>query len=375
MAIVFVIFVFLSLYSYAFFPIFLAVSFRIIQRPWSKRSIEPNVSLIISVFNEEKVITEKIENSLTLDYPKEKLEIIVISDGSTDRTEQIVRVFGARDSRIVLKAFRERSGKTECLNRVVPEVKGDIIFFTDANSMFPKDVLAKLVRNFSDECIGLVSGWTKYGADDLTEDTAGVYSRFEKWTKIRESQISSCVGADGAVFAIRKELYKALRHDDINDFVIPLDVVRQGKRVVMDPEIYCFEKSASDVGKEYQRQIRITTRTLNAISRNMEFLNPFRYGFFSLFLMSHKVMRFLVPFFLAGTFVANLIILTRSPMYFIIFMFQLLVITVGIICHLGLIKGKIGSIAKLFMITLLAQTRAWFRVFAGKYDTMWTPQR
>jgi len=177
------------------------------------------------------------------------------------------------------------------------------------------------------------------------------------------------------VFAIRKELYRILWKDDINDFVIPLNVIRQGKRVVIDPEVFCFEKPAEESGKEYTRQVRITTRTLNAIRRNLEFLNPFHYGFFSLFLLSHKVMRFLVPFFLIGTFVTNLVLLTKSPIYFMFFVCQLLVIVIGIICRLDLIKGKIGGATKLFVITLLAQTRAWFRVFAGKYDTIWTPQR
>lgn len=368
-------FVILSFYSYLVFPIFLGIACRLIQKPWSQRDIKLKVSMIVSVYNEEKVITNKIQNSLGLEYPIDLLEVIVLSDGSTDSTEQIVREFAAIDSRIVLRAFRERAGKTECLNRVVPAAQGDIIVFTDANSMFPSDILKKLVRNFADPEVGLVTGWTRYGDVNNTENTAGLYSRFEKWTKVRESQISSCVGADGAVFAIRKELYRILWKDDINDFVIPLNVIRQGKRVVIDPEVFCFEKPAEESGKEYTRQVRITTRTLNAIRRNLEFLNPFHYGFFSLFLLSHKVMRFLVPFFLIGTFVTNLVLLTKSPIYLVIFVCQLLVIVIGIICRLDLIKGKIGGATKLFVITLLAQTRAWFRVFAGKYDTIWTPQR
>lgn len=365
----------LSIYSYMVFPIILVVLSKIADRPWKKEESEPMVSMVISAYNEEKVIAAKIENALALDYPLEKLEIMVVSDGSIDSTERIVSEFYSRDHRVVLMGFPERAGKTACLNRSVPEARGDIIIFTDANSMFPPDILRKLVRNFADPQVGLVTGWTRYGNIHDVEDTTGMYSRFEKWTKIRESMVSSCVGADGAVFAIRKELYRDLGKDDINDFVIPLCIVKQGKRVVLDPQVYCFEQSTNDSGKEYKRQIRITTRTLNAIRRNLQFLNPFRYGSFAFFLLSHKVMRFLVPFFLIATFVSNLLLLVRSPIYLIIFLGHLSGIALGITALLGLVTGKLGDMTKLLAITLLAQLKAWFRVFAGKYDTMWTPQR
>ena len=325
------------------------------------------------MFNEEKVVAQKIQNTLDLDYPEEKLEILIISDGSTDRTVDVTR--GFHDGRVVLKAHRERAGKTACLNRAVPEARGDIILFTDANSMFPGDILVKLVRNFADPEVGLVTGWTRYGEVDQAEDTTGIYSRFEKWTKIQESHVSSCVGADGAVFAIRKELFRTLRADDINDFVIPLNIIRQGKRVVMDPEVYCFEKSTDEAGKEYQRQVRITNRTLNAIRRNLEFLNPFRYGSFAYFLVSHKIMRFLVPFFLIATLGTNLMLLGTSHLYSFTLGCQLAALAVALSGVLGFTSGKITNIAKYFLVTMLAQLTAWVRTFAGISDTLWTPQR
>jgi len=373
MEMIFWIFVALSIYSYLSFPLSLLVLAMIVRRPWGRKDIKPIVSMVISVYNEERIVARKIENALALDYPAGQLEILVISDGSTDDTEKIVRCFN--DGRVVLKAFRERSGKTACLNRAVPEARGDIILFTDANSMFPGDILVKLVRNFADPQVGLVTGWTRYGEVDQTEDTTGIYSRFEKWTKIQESHVSSCVGADGAVFAIRKKLFRTLRADDINDFVIPLNVIRQGKRVVMDAEVYCFEKSADEAGKEYQRQVRITNRTLNAIRRNLEFLNPFRYGSFTYFLISHKIMRFLVPFFLIATFGANLMLLGTSHLYNFTFGCQLAALAVALSGVLGFTRGKITDIAKFFLVTMLAQLTAWFRTLAGISDTMWTPQR
>ena len=373
MEITFWIFIGLSVYSYLLFPLtllFLPIMFR---RPWQKRDIRPIISMVISVYNEEKVIAEKIENALNLDYPTGRLEILVVSDGSTDDTEKIVQ--GFQDGRVVLKAYRERSGKTACLNRAVPEARGEIILFTDANSMFPADILLKMVDNFADKEIGLVTGWTRYGDARQDDDTTGLYSRFERWTKTRESLVSSCVGADGAVFAIRKELFRALREDDINDFVIPLHAIRQGRRAVMDPDVYCYEKSVDDAGKEYHRQVRITNRTLNAIRRNPEFLNPLRYGWFAYFLASHKIMRFLVPFFLIVTFGTNLMLLGTSYLYSLTFGLQIAAYAVALGSVFGFRGGRVGEIAKFFMVTMLAQLTAWFRTLAGISDTMWMPQR
>ena len=280
MEIVFILLLVFSIYSYALYPPILWGLQKIVCRPWRKGDQAFSVSLIISVYNEESVIRAKIENALELDYPQELLEIIVSSDGSTDGTHDIVAQF--KDPRVVLKSF-ERLGKTECLNRVVPVARGDIILFTDANSMFPKNLLNNLSRNFIDPDVGLVTGWTRYVKVGGGEEVTGIYSKLEKITKHWESMVSSCVGADGAVFAIRKELYKPLAADDINDFIIPLNVVRQEKRVVLDPEVFCHEEATDSDQKAFRRQVRITTRTLWAIRRNLTFLNFKTHGFFAFF--------------------------------------------------------------------------------------------
>ena len=373
MEIMFLTFLFLSVYSYVIYPVVLYILSRVAGDLWTQEDIRPTVSIIISAYNEESVIEEKIQNTLALDYSKELLEIIVSSDGSTDRTNEIVS--GIEDSRLVLRAFSERSGKTACLNRIVPEAKGDIILFTDANSMFPSDLLFKVVRNFARPYVGLVTGWTKYRTLEGGDETPGIYSKFETWTKYWESLISSCVGADGAIFAIRKLLYRPLEDYDINDFVMPLHVIKQGKRVVMDPEVFCFEKPSKGAEKEYRRQVRITTRTLGAIRHNMEFINPLRFRSFSFFLISHKVMRFLVPFFLIGTFGINFFILKESFFYILTLSGQILFLAVGLIGIFGLYEGRLTGFIKFFLITTSAQLVGLFRMLFGVSDTMWTPQR
>jgi cellulose synthase/poly-beta-1,6-N-acetylglucosamine synthase-like glycosyltransferase len=346
---------------------------RVFRRGWVKEETFPRVSIIISAYNEEAVIAQKVENALSLDYPKDRLDIIVSSDGSTDRTNSIVSA--VKDSRVVLFAFEERVGKTACLNRVVPGASGDIVLFTDANSMFPKDLLKNFVKNFADPTIGLVTGWTKYQKPGGQEETTGVYAKFEKWSKVKESLISSCVGADGAVFAMRKELYKPLKDYDINDFIIPLDVIRQGRRVVLDPNVFCFETASEGAGKEFNRQVRITTRTLGAIRRNLEFLNPLEYGSFAFLLFSHKVMRFLVPFFIIGAFFTNLMILDQSPVFIVFFLIQTVILIWGILSLSLSLDGRISGILKFFLTTLCAQAAGWLRMLMGVKDTTWKPQR
>jgi len=273
-----------------------------------------------------------------------------------------------------LKRF-ERLGKTECLNRVVPGANGNIILFTDANSMFPPDLLTQLTRNFSDPDIGLVTGWTKYVMPGGGQEVTGMYAKLEKVTKYWESLIASCVGADGAVFAIRKSLYQPLGADDINDFIIPLNVVRQQRRAVLDPSVFCSEEAADSDRKAYQRQVRITTRTLWAIRRNLTLLSFSKYGFFSFFLLSHKILRLAAPFFFIAALLLNIALMGSVWLFNLTFVCFILFFALGLINRVGLSDNKLASICKFFLITFKAQLIGWFRMAVGIRDKTWTPQR
>lgn len=370
---IFIVVLFLSVYSYTVFPVLLGILGKLFRNPWNRGDCSPAVTIIISAYNEEKDIEEKVRNALQLDYPEEKLEIIVSSDGSTDRTDVIVE--GIKDKRLMLRASTGRLGKTACLNKVIPGCKGELVVFTDANSMFASDMLTHLVKNFYDPVIGAVSGWTKYRNPDSGEETTGLYAKLEKKTKLDESMVSSCVGADGAIFAIRKELYIPLGANDINDFIIPLNVIKQGKRVILDENIFCVEETTRGTKNIYSRQVRITTRTAWAIRRNISLLNFFRYGSFSFFLLSHKVLRLLTPFFLLGAFALNIYILQRSPVYVVTMGGQLLFWLTGLLALAGIGKGSLLSICKYFLITFAAQFVGCLRMAVGIEDIVWTPQR
>jgi cellulose synthase/poly-beta-1,6-N-acetylglucosamine synthase-like glycosyltransferase len=373
MKMIFFITLFMTLYPYAVYPLLVYALARVVNRKWRTGKEQPMITLIISVYNEEKVIRAKIENALALGYPLDRLQILVVSDGSTDATDQIAACF--TDRRVELKAY-ERAGKTTCLNRAVAEAKGEILVFTDANSMFPPQVLAKMARNFLDPEVGLVTGWTKYRRPGSGEEEApGLYARLEKITKEWESLVSSCVGADGAIFAMRKEFYRPLEGHDINDFVIPLHVMDQKKRVVLDPDVYCLEEPTADASREFPRQARITNRTLGAIRRYPRFLNPLRYGSFAFFLLSHKILRLMVPFFGVGLMLSGLLLATTGAFYSLVVAGMCLFLLAGLAGLLGIGRSKAINLAAVFLLTNLAQVVGWARFVRGRADTLWIPQR
>ena len=182
-----------------------------------------------------------------------------------------------------------------------------MVVFSDANSTYEKSALRALLRPFQDSAVGFVTGWTRYGSREKISatDSFGIYSRLELITKELESHMGSCIGADGAIFAIRKELYLPLEDYDINDLVIPLSINQQGYRGVLQREAICFEKDAGSAKGEFQRQVRISSRAIRAIMNYRQLLNPFRFGLISFELFSHKVCKFLVPLFLVALLVSN----------------------------------------------------------------------
>jgi cellulose synthase/poly-beta-1,6-N-acetylglucosamine synthase-like glycosyltransferase len=279
-------------YVYAGYPAALRALVRIRgARRVSRRPIEPRVALVISAFNEAPVIAGKIENALALDYPADRLQIAVVSDASTDATDDTVRQYAGRGVRLV--RMDERRGKTAGLNAAVPRLDAEIIVFTDANAMFRPDALRMLVRNFADPSVGCVTGEAQYVAGDGTAADAGErrYWSYEGTLKRLESEIGSMVGGDGAIYAIRASLWRTLPETAINDFLNPLQIVAAGWRNVYEPEAVCFEETAGEFRREYRRRVRIVSRSWRAVFQAEGVLNPFRVGLFAWCLFSHKVLR------------------------------------------------------------------------------------
>jgi len=366
------------LYAYAGYPVLIRMIASLTPKNRTRfdNSNLPTVSLLISAYNEEDSIEGKIVNSRLLNYPKEFLEIMVVSDGSDDGTNEIVGKY--ENQGVVLKYYEGRIGKTACLNHAVAAAQGEIIIFSDANSLYDKDAIKNIVANFADDKIGFVTGHTRYFAeeDDSTSSSIGIYSKIEKFTKKAESKIGSCVGADGAIFAIRKHLYKSLRDVDINDFVIPLQVIRQGFKGVFEENAFCTEKTAGNPRGEFKRQIRITNRTLRALMNNIALFNPLAYGIFSFELFSHKVVKFLSPFFAIILVFSNIVLINSGIMYRLFLMVQVMLILLASLGHFARgfnVLSRSSSICSTFVTMNLAILGGWYQFLKGETYTTWLP--
>jgi cellulose synthase/poly-beta-1,6-N-acetylglucosamine synthase-like glycosyltransferase len=265
----------------------------------------PAVSLVIAAYNEEAVIDEKVRNALALDYPKERLEIWVASDGCTDGTNKILR--GWETQGIKVNYVSPRGGKTRALNLTVPRTTGDLLVFSDANAMYRPDALRKLVRHFQDPSVGGVTGDVRLLNDDVSfGQSEGLYYRYERFIQLMESRFHSIIGVDGAMYAIRRELFVPPSDNIIlDDFVISMTVARQGFRVLYDPEAVATESATPDAAQEFRRKIRISAGAAQAIKQR-EGLPSVGQGKLLLCYVSHKVLRWLSPFFLLGLLFANL---------------------------------------------------------------------
>lgn len=363
---------FLAVYSYAVYPAVLAVLGFFFSREVAVKESEPMVTLIISARNEEKVIGEKIENSLNLDYPKHKLEIMVVSDDSTDRTDERVR--GFEKNGVILLSNLPRRGKTPGLNEAIPIAKGEVIVFSDADSIYESNAIRNMVRALGDPGVGLVTGSTRYISGAGIADTSGFYTRLEKRIKLLESSLGSCVGADGAIFAVRKSLYAPLRDDDINDLVIPLEVVKKGYRVILREDIICFEPASENTGKEFKRQARITNRTLRAIFRRVALMNPFKFPLFSFQIISHKLIRLSVPIFMLILFPLNFALLWDGTLYMLLFAGQsafYFVALAGFLIERSGGKGGAMILPYHFVMVNASIFIGWMKFLSGNKQVTW----
>ena len=363
---------FIIFYAYLGYPLTLLLIsvFKKNRINYSNDPITPAVSLLISAYNEEEAIEEKILNSLKIYYPKESLEIVVVSDGSDDRTDEIVKRFSNQG--VILKSYEGRIGKTECINKTIPSLKGEIIVFSDANSRYDKNAIKELVKHFSNEKVGFVTGCTKYflKKDDMGLYSISIYSKLENFTKTLESQVSSCVGADGAIFAIRKNLFEPLDRLDINDLVIPFNIIKRGYRGLFDEEATCFEQPAQSLDAEFRRQTRIANRTLSTILRHKKFLNPFLTGLFSFELVSHKLCKLLVPFALLSLFVANVFLVSSNPVYIVTLSGQIAFYLIPWLKNVYRISRWV-AMCKSFAVVNLAILYGWIQWVRGDTYEIW----
>ena len=297
----------LVVYTYLIYPVLLWLLAAGRKMPeYAPLSEWPASSLIIAAYNEEATLRAKLENALAMDYPAEQLDIIVVSDASTDATDHIAAEFAERGVR--LHRQEARGGKTEAQNAGVRLARGQFLAFSDANSMYAPSALKRLLAPFADERIGCVCGELQYANPD--EQGAGkgegLYWRYEQFLKRRESLLSSTLGANGAIYALRRELFVELRGDIISDFVAPLHAWQRGFRIAYEPTAVATEYSSVRFGDEFHRRRRIVSRSLYGLWTEVAVLNPFAHFFFAFQMFSHKLLRWLVPVWLLVVLAVNI---------------------------------------------------------------------
>ena len=367
---------FALLYIYLGYPAILVILAKWMHAPVRKGECTPSVSILIAAHNEATCIGKTIENKLALDYPRERIEIIVISDGSDDETDEIVRGYASRGVKLIRQ--EPRAGKTSALNLAIPRARGEIIVFSDANSLYESDAILKLLANFKDPGVGYVTGKMIYVNPDgsVTGDGCSAYMRYENRLRTLETAVGSVVGVDGGIDAVRKALYRPMRADQLPDFVLPLDVVAQGYRVVYEPGAVLRETVLAEASDEYRMRVRVSLRAFWALKDMRHLLSFGRDALFAWQLWSHKVLRYLSFVFLAGAYIGNALLVPEASFYAFLFTMQTLGYAVGLAAPLASNRGfRLAHMIHYFVLINVAAMHAFFKFVSGQKQVVWTPRK
>ncbi|HEY0657799.1 MAG TPA: glycosyltransferase family 2 protein [Pyrinomonadaceae bacterium] len=366
------------LYVYAGYPLLVYAVSRLRPKTVKRSQYAPKVTILITAYNEEKVIREKLKNTFQIDYPPENLEILIASDGSTDRTDEIVRKFSAQG----VKLFRQegRKGKTYTQNKAVEVATGEIILFSDATTMYRQNVLREMLPNFADETVGCVAGKLIYVDNSKSNVGKGAqsYWNYETFLKEAESRACSLIGASGCLYAVRKSAYQPMYAEACSDFLICTVIYRQGLRSIYEPNAVCTEETNQKTDKEMRMRVRVIGQTFTDLWRNREMLNPFRSGFYAIELFSHKVLRYAVPLFLILILISSLIAAFHSLFFTVVYALQILFYLTAFIGWILEKRGvKIGAFAipLYFVLANLAAALAFYRFLQGESYAHWEPIR
>lgn len=365
--------VFAGFYAYFGYPLVLMLLSRFIARPvkLGGAAYTPSVSILIPVHNEKSVIERKIQNLIELDYPSNAVEVLFISDGSTDGTDDAISSCDHESIRLI--AVETRKGKANALNRGLQEARNEIIVFSDASIMLEKNALREIVRPFYDQSIGCVSG------EDHIQEAGGegAYGRYELWLRNLESRIHSLVGASGSFYAQRRSLVKPFAEGLAPDFLSVLVTVENGYRAITEPRALGYMSSVKSHTDEFNRKIRTLVRGMSALFYKKRMLNIFQFGMFSFFLLSHKLVRWLVPYFLILLLLSNLALL-GNQFYWVFLGIQIAFYGLAILAKdniAGLGSTLPGKLSLYFSMVNISILIAWKRYLTGFRQEIWDPSK
>lgn len=364
-------------YTYFGYTLLIPIFGLFFKRSLNRKDIEPRVTFLITAYNEERNIRRKLEETLALDYPNNKLEVIVASDGSTDRTDEIVKEF--RDRGVILKRVEGRVGKTATQNEAVRVATGDITIFSDATTKYEKGAIRKIVRNYHDRSVGAVSGRYEYSNPKGAPVGIGtiLFWKYENFIKSMQTKIRTITGCCGCIYSVRRDLYVPLGADIISDLVEPLKIIEKGYRVIFEPEAIAYEVTSEKPSEEFNMRIRIINRAMQGILSVRRLLNPMRYPFVAFQLISHKILRWLIPLFLIGVFVSNFYLLGHW-FYNVTFIGQIIFYVAALA---GLLTDTLGWRFRIFAIPLYfcvvntASLLAFFKTLRGQKTVTWETVR
>lgn len=380
------VFFFVLVYTYIGYPLVLYVLTILKKHFYSgtKKKIqdyEPEVCLFVTAYNEKDFVQQKVLNSFQLDYPKEKIQYVWITDGSDDGTPDLLREYKQ------LEVYHEptRRGKMHAMNRGMQFVKAPVVIFSDTNTRLNSKAIREIVACFSNPEVGCVAGEKRIvekEADVAAAAGEGLYWRFESWVKKMDAELNSAVGAVGELFAIRRELFEEVETDTVlDDFIISLRIAQKGYKIAYTPKAYAEETASLNVKEELKRKIRIAAGGVQTLFRLKSLLNPFRFGVLSWQYFSHKVLRWtLAPASLFLLFAVNGIILINrgsvfiTGFYSLFFLFQLLcylLALVGWYLENRKLRFKLLFVPYYFVAINYAAIRGIFRYFRGKQPASW----
>jgi cellulose synthase/poly-beta-1,6-N-acetylglucosamine synthase-like glycosyltransferase len=364
----------LVVYTYVLYPVLLFLVSSVARLwPYARIATEntplPAVSMIIPAHNEERHLPAKLVNLAALQYPKDRLEILFVSDGSTDSTNEMLQ--RAAGSDITLLVLPTRGGKSAALNQAVSRARHDILVFSDAATLFAPDAVSKLVRHFADPRVGVVCGALQFQASAESRQTEGLYWRYESLLRLLESRIGVTLTASGAIYAIRRKCFVPLSVDTlVEDLVIPMTARRLGFRVLYDPEARGTDFAASTVAGEFARRVRIATGSFRALGGLLRGpLDPVTAFAF----VSHKLLRWALPFLLIGMLVTSSALLD-SPRYRALFVLQVLFYGWGLVGYLlrRRMQGiRFGLVAYYLLAIHLAFLVGFIRYLSGRREIEW----
>lgn len=369
----------LVLYTYAGYSLVILLLSRFVSNPVRQAPIEPRVTFLITAYNEEKNIGAKLEQTLSLDYPRDKLELMVASDGSNDRTDEIVRGFASRGVRLV--RVEGRVGKTETQNQAVEQATGDVVIFSDATTRYERSAIRNLVRNYADPTVGAVSGRYEYFNPSGASIGVGsiLFWKYENLIKRLQTSIKTITGCCGCIYSVRRSAYAPLPADIISDLVEPLKVVEQGYRIVFEPEAIAFEETTEETEEEFKMRVRVVTRGMRGLLYMKKLFDPFRYGFVAFQLFSHKVLRWFIPVFLLVLLLANVFLAGRGNRFYdatlaLQLAFYLLAV-IGFLMEKRNVLAKPLTVPLYFMTVNIAAVVAMYRIWKGYKAVTWETVR